>query len=467
MKNNKGFTMIELLATIVIIGILSTIGIVATNRYLVNSRAKSYKIMSQSVYEAGMNCMLEGKCPAPTVTTPTVEYETKNLVDYGYLEPLANPATNREPCFGKVMITLASNEHQKYNYKYDVSLKCDGVANAVLPWPDTKSADENKIMSQIKSSANTKTDPMDAKPTTPPTVSGGISGGTSTGTSGGTSGGTSSGTSGGTSSGTSGGTSGTTTPALPTTPAPGANVSGANQNIMQVLEYSESGTNKCIYGSESTCKASTCHSSTTANSCRAGTLIQYKVNASKTVQFYVLKDNGTTLTLMQTGTSSYGSTWGTSQYTTYGPNAIVTKLNELTSDWSNVNTMSYTIGNGSSSGGVYSGCGTSASAGKYVTCTTNSYSTGFSGFSGKARIITMQELLTHCTYDMYNNSCPYWLRDRAAGYWTANVYSDNASNVWYVTNSARTSSGGSNSLTTTSPTAGGPGIKPVVIVNKK
>ena len=50
MKNKKGgFTLVELLAVIVILGILVTIGVVVTSRYLTESRKKSYKIMSHLV----------------------------------------------------------------------------------------------------------------------------------------------------------------------------------------------------------------------------------------------------------------------------------------------------------------------------------------------------------------------------------------------------------------------------------
>ena len=50
--NKKGFTMVELLAVIVILGVLGTIGVVVTNKYLVQSREKSYRILSQTIYES-------------------------------------------------------------------------------------------------------------------------------------------------------------------------------------------------------------------------------------------------------------------------------------------------------------------------------------------------------------------------------------------------------------------------------
>ena len=137
--NKKGFTLVELLAVICILGVLGTIGIASTRMYIVQSRKKSYKMMSQSIYEATMNCIIQNKCQAPT--TDKVVINTSFLIDNGYIKELKNPISNNEPCKGKITITNESNnivsEYQKY--KYNVELICDGVAKNTLSWPDEKS----------------------------------------------------------------------------------------------------------------------------------------------------------------------------------------------------------------------------------------------------------------------------------------------------------------------------------------
>ncbi len=148
--NKKGFTLVELLATIVILGVLSTIGIASTSKYLTQSRKKSYRIMSQTVYEAAMNCITQGKCSAPT-QSGSVIISTNTLIRYGYLKKLDNPYSKKSDCSGNVTITNKSSgnssEYQKYTY--DVQLTCEGVANNTLTWPNEKSnqtsLDELKI----------------------------------------------------------------------------------------------------------------------------------------------------------------------------------------------------------------------------------------------------------------------------------------------------------------------------------
>lgn len=147
--NKKGFTMVELLAVIVILGVLGTIGVVATNKYLVQSREKSYKIMSQTLYEATMNCMAQGKCATPTKTS-VVTYRSAKLVELGYVDSMKNPRSSEKDCEGIVTVidvSDGSDSSEYNNYKYEVQLNCSGVANTTLVWPDEKKNNNKKLIS--------------------------------------------------------------------------------------------------------------------------------------------------------------------------------------------------------------------------------------------------------------------------------------------------------------------------------
>ena len=58
-KKNKGFTMVELLATVVILGILAGIGVPLVYRYLNKARTNSYNHMLTGAYDAANNKIIE------------------------------------------------------------------------------------------------------------------------------------------------------------------------------------------------------------------------------------------------------------------------------------------------------------------------------------------------------------------------------------------------------------------------
>lgn len=136
--NTKGLTLIEMLGAIAVLGILGTVGIAATSKYIAHSRQKSYKTMSQSIYEAAENCIIEGTCNAPGTIS------TDELIRDGYLDGLKNPIQSKHDCNGTVTVTDAgvSSDSLEYNdYKYTVILRCEGLDNIKKDyvWPDAKS----------------------------------------------------------------------------------------------------------------------------------------------------------------------------------------------------------------------------------------------------------------------------------------------------------------------------------------
>ena len=142
MKNNKGFTFIELLAVIVLLGLLMTIGITSLSKYIKTSREKSYRILSQSIYEAYENCTIEGECSAPTPDNDIEFSELGELVNKGYLDNLKNPYKGKEDCTGSINISATENYDSSISeyvkYKYDVTLYCDGMEAVPYTWPDDK-----------------------------------------------------------------------------------------------------------------------------------------------------------------------------------------------------------------------------------------------------------------------------------------------------------------------------------------
>ena len=164
--------------------------------------------------------------------------------------------------------------------------------------------------------------------------------------------------------------------------------------------YNESGANKCITGDEETCKKTTCYKVKTADSCPAGTIIKYKVNDTDIVNFHVMFDNGSTMTMQSQRNTIYNTPWYESVDNTKGPITILPALENATAGWTNVNNQTYTLGTTDFSGkGAYTGCMTDNR------CYGNTYT--LDSRTAKARMMTYQEAVAlGCTYE---GNCPIWM----------------------------------------------------------
>ncbi len=55
MKNKKGFTLVELLAVVVILGLIILVTIPAVNRFILNSKEKAFSFAQESMETAAKN----------------------------------------------------------------------------------------------------------------------------------------------------------------------------------------------------------------------------------------------------------------------------------------------------------------------------------------------------------------------------------------------------------------------------
>lgn len=167
----------------------------------------------------------------------------------------------------------------------------------------------------------------------------------------------------------------------------------------------------CITGEEIACVETTCYKSgerctiTGTSDAPNGTIIKYKVNSKKTEDFYVLQDNGKKITMVTRNLIGITSKWSTNgraepfDMTGVVPDAVLTALNEATSDWTNVNLQTYTLGvTNFNNTNAYTQCESVGS------CTSNSYT--YSA-SGRARLITVQEINKIHSPSLYFNFSLY------------------------------------------------------------
>ena len=126
-KSNKGFTMVELLAVVTIMGILAVIAVPAVARHISKSRQTSLDTMLKSSYEAAENYMMQNDVLLHS-GDPDYVIQIKDLVDKNYLEPLIDPAGNSSRCDtnsnSKVTVSYDSTTGGIVSYKFKVKIVC-------------------------------------------------------------------------------------------------------------------------------------------------------------------------------------------------------------------------------------------------------------------------------------------------------------------------------------------------------
>ena len=238
-----------------------------------------------------------------------------------------------------------------------------------------------------------------------------------------------------------------------------------NKNIEAAYIYNETaGDTQCINGEESTCQITNCYTNSAKNSCPQGTVIKYKVNDTESKYFYVLHDDGVTMTLQQRENTVRNIAWyAGSNDNTKGPLTILSKLEEVTSTWTNVNSQEYTAGYTNFYDNAFTGCTYSKSNYK-ITCNINKYNADENNLTlvkqkVHSRMITAQEAsstgcLVDNSSDSNNGTCPNFMynylyqsttyggnyddntvNESGAynyGYWTMSAYSSGSAHAWNV-----------------------------------
>ena len=237
---------------------------------------------------------------------------------------------------------------------------------------------------------------------------------------------------------------------------------------IKAYTYSETGSNKCINGEEKTCVETKCYENKSANNCVQGTIIKYYVNDTEQKIFYVLHDDGDTITMQQRENTVRNIVWyKDSNDSTKGPLTILPYLEAATATWTNVELQEYTAGYTNFYENAYTGCTYSTSNYK-ITCSVNTYNGDQANLTlskrkVRARMITAQEASsTGCLVwkdgsedsTINQGSCPdfmhnYLVQSKTYGgsyedntvnedgvysydYWTMSADSSDSSHAWSV-----------------------------------
>ena len=122
-KNNKGFTLIEILAAVVILGIISTVAVPAVYKYVTKTRNFSYDNMYKTVFDAVKNYRIDNSDDSATYTKDDIN----NFVELNYLDPLIDPVDKSKTCSAEVYVTECRNSTDSTvlkDHEYTVKLSC-------------------------------------------------------------------------------------------------------------------------------------------------------------------------------------------------------------------------------------------------------------------------------------------------------------------------------------------------------
>ena len=116
--NNKGFSLVEILAAVAILAILMAIASTAYNRYKRHAKQEAYDAMAKSAKDAAENYWMDN--PA------TTQVSFDKLLEDEYIDTLVDPGKQSQNCTGKVIIETkeALTEKELNANKYTVNICC-------------------------------------------------------------------------------------------------------------------------------------------------------------------------------------------------------------------------------------------------------------------------------------------------------------------------------------------------------
>ncbi len=121
-KNKKGFTLVELLGAIVILGIISTIAIVSLTKVLESSHKKYYDTQVKLLQTAGQTYFSDHKDLLPIINFGVNRVNLGVLIDQGYINEIVD--YNKKECYTDDRSYVTVTRRGPSSYVYQAVLSC-------------------------------------------------------------------------------------------------------------------------------------------------------------------------------------------------------------------------------------------------------------------------------------------------------------------------------------------------------
>ena len=129
--NKKGFTMLELLAVIIILSILITIGYMGVSQYLDQAYDATYSDFEENIEAGAANYLIEhtGSIPGEG---ESIVIDVSKLICDGYVKELQDPMRDGQTCDlnSYVIVKRGNNTNFNMAVDYEACLKCSNYESS-------------------------------------------------------------------------------------------------------------------------------------------------------------------------------------------------------------------------------------------------------------------------------------------------------------------------------------------------
>ena len=133
--NNRGFTLVELLAVITILGILLAVTVAAVFRHLTNTRQQAMETIATSSYDGAVMYMMDNNIMLNK--GETFKIGIIELYEDGRIDRPGDPYNTKAECGGKVVVQnkTTSSTIGLEDYKYTITVNCSGGHSLTQTYP--------------------------------------------------------------------------------------------------------------------------------------------------------------------------------------------------------------------------------------------------------------------------------------------------------------------------------------------
>lgn len=124
----KGFTLVELLAVLVIMGLLSLLIVPQVSKYIKNTTNTTYESYAKALSDAAKNYLIDNPSEMPeeaynyVTNTGAITITAKTLISEGYMDSMKDPENSKLTCDEKSKVLVRRDN--KLTLYYKVLLIC-------------------------------------------------------------------------------------------------------------------------------------------------------------------------------------------------------------------------------------------------------------------------------------------------------------------------------------------------------